>query len=95
MNLLEQKRAQRRKYNREYSRLKRARNHKRGLTSQGKPRKRVGLAMTSGAAAMRKHRAQRLRDGWLAVWMIGYDGPKPYPESAWPRIAEHAIKFGL
>jgi len=28
-------------------------------------------------------------------WMIGYDGPKQTPQSAWPEIAQHVSLYGL
>lgn len=45
-----------------------------------------------GAMKTRKWRESRSR--W-AFWMIGYDGPNPTPQSAWPRIMEHANLYGL
>ncbi len=43
---------------------------------------------------MRRWRDGRLKAGLDELWMIGYDGPRPYPASAWPLIREYAMKFG-
>jgi len=38
---------------------------------------------------------QRGYDGLREYWMIGYDGPRPQPGSWWPRMMEHAQRYGL
>jgi hypothetical protein len=39
--------------------------------------------------------AKRLLKGAREYWMIGYDGPSPQPGSWWPRMMEHAQRYGL
>ena len=53
------------------------------------------LSMGSRARKMRAWRSKREKIGRDAYWMIGYDGPSPYPASPWPRIIEHARLYGL
>jgi len=36
----------------------------------------------------------RLLEGAREYWMIGYDGPRPQPGSWWPRMMEHAQRYG-
>lgn len=38
---------------------------------------------------------KRLHVGKNEMFMIGYDGPSPTPKSAWPLMAEHAMRYGL
>ena len=85
MNLIEERRLRDREYYREYKRLCRLRN----------PSPPKVLSTSYAATASRKYREKRRRDGWLAVWMIGYDGPSPYPASAWSMITEYARVYGL
>jgi len=39
---------------------------------------------TPGAKKQRRYKNRRLKLGLDALWMVGYDGPPPSPESAWP-----------
>jgi len=50
---------------------------------------REGWYMPEGTSGM-----QRLIKGAKEYWMIGYDGPSPTPASAWPRMMEHAQRYG-
>lgn len=47
----------------------------------------------------RRHRRNRIVQGHAAkrliIWMYGYDGPSPTPASAWPKIIEHMMRYGL
>lgn len=58
------------------------------------PKPRIG-PLTYGAEMQRRHRERRENAGRMEYWMIGYDGPSPTPASAWPRMMEHAQRYGL
>lgn len=68
-----------------------------------KEEKQAGMRerMRSGESRNGKHgRYKRtLAQAWEEIercaWMIGYDGPSPTPQSAWPVIEERARLFGL
>lgn len=49
----------------------------------------------SGRKNTQQYRRNRLHLGVKEYWMIGYDGPKPFPQSQWPKIIEHANLFGF
>lgn len=58
-------------------------------------RSRLKRGKERGRQATQKYRARRLEQGVREYWMIGYDGPSPYPKSAWPTIVDHANVFGF
>jgi hypothetical protein len=58
------------------------------------PKPRIG-PLTYRAEITRRYRERRERVAQKEYWMIGYDGPRPQPGSWWPRMMEHAQRYGL
>ena len=70
----------------------RARNQ---LNAKGRRESMRRLRATRRKQFGRSEFKQRELEGLREYWMIGYDGPRPQPGSWWPRMMEHAQRYGL